>query len=422
MSNTSVDLTFTTLRSTLPQAQQAFTPEEVRRLFETAVVEGGVGPDGQLVTVMSDQPGQSFSMRVAPQLAQPSLDGEALTVDTALALLAHLQTTLFQMNLVSNAMRVQIDSLTQQIQMEEQRDDTLDAMDAQIAARNSANAAGVTDGLAMGGAILGAAIALALAALFTGGLALGVAGVAVVMAVMEVGSAIAKAAGAKAPEGFNGDKNKPLDFTVAGLTQMAIDAQVRNGLIVIAEQRPDGSWVDAQGKSICPPTVPPERIMSPTAFNNYYAYTGMAFSLALGVGMMVGGFAAARMAVDVAKFAANVAKLNQLLGTAMSTKYVQHLGNTVEAATTLVEGVSNISNGAVQVDLAVKKAVLEKLQAALEHLQAQIDFITQHMNLIQKIISEQAEKHNESMVSTIRSIGQYYHGQTQIAHNLIQMG
>lgn len=419
MSSTSVDLHFNTFQPTLPKGQQGFTAEEVLRLFETAVVEGGVWADGQpaLVQVVSDQPGQGFSMTVAPQLAQPSFDGEALTVDTALALLSHLQTTLFQLNMVSNALRAQVDSLTQEILLQQQRDDNLAAMDARIKAQEAQRAADVTGGLSMGAAIAGAILAMVLAAIFTGGLALAVAGVAVTMAVLEIGSKISQAAGAKFT-GLN-DQQRGLDFTVSGLTQMAIESQVRTGQIVIAEQRPDGTWVDGQGKTMAAPTVPAGMVMTPQEFNNYYTYTGMAISLALGVGMMVGGFAAAKIGVDAVRLAANVARLNGLLGTAVTSRYVQQMGAVAETASSVVEGASNIANGGVQVDLAVKKNELEKLNIALEHLKAAIDFLTQHMHLVQEIVNRMMEQHNASVISVIQSIGGYYQAQTHIAQNVV---
>lgn len=419
MSGTSVDLRFTTLQSSQPPAQQAFSDEAVLQLFQHAVEAGGVWADGQpaLVQVVSDQPGQSFSLAMAPQLAQPSLDGESLTVDSALALVAHLQTTIFQLNLVSNAMRAQIDSLTQEINLQQQRDDNLAAMDARIRVQQAAEAGDVTGGISLGASIAGAVIAVVLAAIFSGGLALAVAGVAVTMALLEVGSKISQAAGAKVT-GLNGQQ-RGLDFTVAGLTQMAIESQVTTGQIVIAEQRPDGSWVDANGKPIAAPTVPPGMVMTPQAFNDYYTYTGMAISLALGVAMMAGGFAAAKIGVDVARLGANVARLNGLLGTAMTTRYVQQVGAIAETASSVVEGATNVVNGGVQVDLAVKKNELEKLNIALEHLKAQIDFLSQHMHLMQEIVNRMMEQHNASMVSVIQSIGKYYQGQTLIAQNVV---
>ncbi|NIM41999.1 MAG: hypothetical protein GTN86_12595 [Xanthomonadales bacterium] len=422
MNSTSVDLKLHTLQSSFAPGQQPITLEEAKKLFETAVVEGGVWADGEpvLLQVVSGQPGQSFSMKLAPQLTPP-FEGEALSVDAAMALLSHLQTTLFQLNLVSNAIRTQIDALTQSINLEQQRDDNLAQIDAEIAARAAGRMAEAADGAAMGGALLGAGIAIALAAIFTGGLALVVAAAAATVAVLEVGSAIAKAAGAKSPfKGPDGRQNE-LNFTVAGLVQMSIDGDYDRGRIVIAEQRPDGSWQDKNGNTIADPRALGVMVMSQTQFNNHYAYTGMALSLALGVGMMIGGFAVAKMAVDAAKFAANVTKLNSLLGTTMSTRTVQQLGTAAEAGTAVVEGSTNVVNGATQVNLAVKQEMLEKLKAALEHLKSQIDFMSQHMNLMQKLISEQAEKLNESQISTIRSIGDYYRGQTQIAHNLTPM-
>lgn len=423
MSGTSVDLRFTTLQSGLPQSQQTFSDEEVLKLFQNAIVQGGVWADGQpaLLQVISTKPGQSFSMSVAPQLAQPSLDGESLTVDSALALVAHLQTTIFQLNMVSNAMRAQIDSLTQEINLQQQRDDNLAAIDAQIKAQAAQKAGDITGGLAMGGAIAGAIIAMVLAAIFTGGLALAVAGVAVTVAVLEVGSKIAQAAGAKAPVGYDGQE-RPLDFTIAGMTQMAIDAEVKGGAIVIAEKRPDGTWVNQKGETIADPTGKPGvTVMSPQAFSDYYNYTGMAFSLAVGVGMMIGGFAAVKIGIDATKFAANLATINRVLGTAASAKYMQQMGTVVETASSVVEGATTIADGGVQIDLAVKKNELEKLNIALEHLKAQIDFLSQHMHLMQEIVSRMMEQHNASMISTIKSIGQYYHGQAQIAHNLVNM-
>jgi len=85
----------------------------------------------------------------------------------------------------------------------------------------------------------------------------------------------------------------------------------------------------------------------------------------------------------------------------------------------VVEGATNVVNGGVQVDLAVKKNELEKLNIALEHLKAQIDFLSQHMHLMQEIVNRMMEQHNASMVSVIQSIGKYYQGQTLIAQNVV---
>jgi hypothetical protein len=424
MSSTSVELVFNTYKPHLSKDHAPLTIADVKQAYETAVVHGGVWSDGQpaLVLIAPDQPGLSFSMNVAPQLARPTLDAETLTADAALALLAHLQTTLFQMNLLSNAMRAQIDSLTQEINLVKQRDGNLQMMDNQIAARASGQIAGITGHLSTGLAVGGAIATVLLALVFGGIVAIAVAATAVVLAVLDTGSSIAQAAGAKGPTTYDG-QTRPLDFSVSGLTQMTIDWEVKSGQTVIAEQRPDGTWVDHTGKTIADPTGQPfVHVMAPTEFSNYYSYTGMAISLVLCAGMIVGGFAAARMAGDLARFASNVSKLNSLLGTSMSTKFVQQAGNYMEGVTAAVQGGADAANGITNTVLALKNYELDKLNAALEHLTAQIAFMTQHMQLMQKLINEQAERYNDSVISTIRSIGQYHHAQTQIAHNVVQMG
>ena len=416
-SSETVQLIFSTYHSTLPKGQKAPSLEEMQKLLDTALVDSGDGGPPMLqITPM--HPGMSFSMSVAPQLSKPFFDGEGLTVDTAMALLGHMQLLQSQQNFISNSLRANSDAIVQSEHLEEQQDTQMKAMDAQAQARAAGISADGADTAMLVATIFAAVLAIAFAAFFGGVLAIAVAATLGTMAGMEGASAIARAAGATR-EGLDG-KRESLGFTISDLTKMAFEQDVKDGRIVIAEKRPGGSWVNSKGQTIEDPhlTHPMAQVMTPQEYQDRVTYVGLAVNLLFAFGTLAGGIGAALLPIKMQKIIQNVANLNKLIGTSLSVKQVQLVANAAETAATLVESGTAVGAGSTQIVYAVKNYDVEKLKIAMEHVKQLIAFVVEHMELLRKSINEEREKMQNTTLSIVRSIGEVYQGQVQIAHNI----
>jgi len=417
MSNSSdtVQMTFNTYLSTLPKGQKAPSLEEMQQLLDTALLESGDGGPPPLLQITPMHPGLSFSMSVAPELMDPF--GE-LSPETAMALLGHMQLLLQQQNFISMARRAETDATVQEGYLEEQQEGQMAMMDAQAQAMATGIHLDASDKAMLVATVVGAIIAILFAALLGGPLAIAVAGALVVLAGLETGSAISSAAGATRKDFDN--KDVALKFGISDLTRMAFEQDVKDGRIVIAEQRPDGSWVDRTGKTIQDPklTHPMAQVLTPKEYEERVTYTGLAVTLLFTFGTLAGGIGAALMPVKMLKVIQNVANLNRLLGTSMAVKQVQHVANATEIVSNAFQAGTTVGSGVTGVVYAVENYAVDKQQAALEHVKALIEFVTENREIILKALNELREQQHQAVLAMVRSIGDVYKGQVQIAQNI----
>jgi hypothetical protein len=418
-SSQSVQLTLNTYLSTLPKGQQAPSLEELQKLLETALIESGDGGPPSLVEIAPMHPGQSFSMSMAPQLMQPLIDADGLSVDTLMFLPQFLRQELHQQSMFSNFLRIQADSAKHVDYLEQQQEDNLEAMEAQAAARAAGATADATQTATLVLSVFAAVVTI-LAAILTGGLLVGLVAAAVgAMAGMEGATAVSRAVGGTR-EGLDGEK-VPLGFTFTDLTRVCFEQDVRDGRIVIARQLPDGRWVDDRTqKPISDPTLgsPKPQIMSKEEYENRVAYLGLAVTLLFNFGTLAGGIGAALLPMKMQKIIQNVASLNKLLGTSASVKQVQMVANTVLTATSAVEAGSTVVDGGARIGLALRTEDVEKFKAALAHVKQLIDFVVTHMEQLQKATNKEREELQNTVLAIVRAIGQVHQGQVQIAHNI----